>query len=56
MRTYAVFSAVFGLVSAVPGVILASYLEQPPGPVVVVCGIVLFAVTVVINWRKKTSL
>ena len=56
MRTYAIFSAVFGLVSAVPGVILASYLEQPPGPVVVICGIVLFAVTVVINWRKKTSL
>lgn len=56
MRTYAVFSAVFGLASAVSGVILASYLEQPPGPVVVLCGITVFAVTVLINWRKKTTL
>jgi len=55
MRTYAVFSAAFGLVVTVSGVILASYLQQPPGPVVVVCGIILFAVTVVINWRKKIS-
>jgi ABC-type Mn2+/Zn2+ transport system permease subunit len=56
MTQYAALSAVFGLVSAVSGVLLASYLEQPPGPIVVVCGIVVFAASVLINWRKKTTL
>jgi ABC-type Mn2+/Zn2+ transport system permease subunit len=56
MTRYATLSAVFGLASAVSGVILASYLDQPPGPIVVVCGIAVFAVSVLINWRKKTTL
>lgn len=56
MTQYAALSAVFGLASAVSGVLLASYLEQPPGPIVVVCGIVVFAVSVLINWKKKTTL
>ncbi len=53
MRRYAVLSAVFGLVAAVSGVLLASYFGQPPGPVVVFTGITIFAVTVFVNWRKK---
>lgn len=56
MRSYAVLSAIFGLASAVSGIILANYWGQPPGPMVVLCGIIVFAVTVLINWRKKTTL
>lgn len=55
MRKYAILSAVFGLVAAVTGILLASYIDQLPGPVVVFVGIGIFAVTVLINWRKKLS-
>ncbi len=55
MRKYSILSAVFGLVAAVPGILLANYLSQPPGPVVVIVGIIIFAVTVLINWRMKLS-
>jgi len=34
-------------------VLLANYFGQHPGPVVVFTGITIFAVTVLINWRKK---
>jgi ABC-type Mn2+/Zn2+ transport system permease subunit len=56
MRGYSLLSAVFGLTAAVSGVLLAEYLGQPPGPVVVISGITIFAVSVVINWRRKTTL
>ncbi len=55
MRRYSILSAGLGLASAVPGILLASYLGQPPGPVVVFVGIAIFAVTVLINWRLKLS-
>lgn len=53
MQRYAILSAVFGLVAAVSGILLASYIGQPPGPIVVFSGITIFAITILINWRKK---
>jgi zinc transport system permease protein len=55
MRKYSIYSVVFGAASAVPGILLASYLSLPPGPVVVVVGITIFAATVLINWRMKLT-
>ena len=55
MRKYSIYSAVFGSASAVPGILLANYLSLPPGPVVVVVGITIFAATVLINWRMKLT-
>jgi len=56
IRQYAVFSGVFGLISGLVGILLAAYLELPPGPMVVIVGIVVFAVTVIVNWRLKLSM
>jgi len=55
MRKYSIYSAVFGSASAVPGILLANYLSLPPGPLVVVVGITIFAATVLINWRMKLT-
>jgi len=55
IRQYALFSGVFGLISGFVGILLAAYLELPPGPMVVIVGITVFAVTVIINWRLKLS-
>jgi zinc transport system permease protein len=55
MKQYAVFSGIFGLVSGIVGILLAAYLELPPGPMVVIVGIAVFAVTVIVNWRLKLS-
>lgn len=55
MRKYSILSAVFGLIAAVAGILLATYLSQPPGPVVVFVGIAIFATTVLINWRMKLT-
>jgi zinc transport system permease protein len=55
MRRYSIFSAIYGLLSAVVGVILSAYLGLPPGPMVVFAGITIFVVTIVINWRLKLT-
>jgi len=55
MRKYSIYSAVFGAASAVPGILLAYALSLPPGPVVVVVGITIFAATVLMNWRMKLT-
>lgn len=61
LRRYSILSSLFGAVSALAGILaagLVSYLERPlpPGPLVVIAGVVLFAVTVVIRWKKRLSL
>jgi ABC-type Mn2+/Zn2+ transport system permease subunit len=55
MRRYSLYSAFFGLIAAVSGVLLASYLGLQPGPVIVFSGVTIFAISVVINWRLKLS-
>lgn len=60
LRRYCILSSLFGVVSALIGILTAgllSYLEPPPppGPLVVVAGVVLFVVTVVIRWRMRLS-
>jgi zinc transport system permease protein len=57
MYKYALYSSVFGAISAFAGVVLAGYLPNvPPGPLVVFSGIAIFAVTIIVNWRKKLTI
>ncbi len=58
MQRYSRLSAVFGAVSGFAGVLLWSLFgfNLPfPGPMVVFVGIIIFAVTVVVNWRLKIT-
>ncbi len=53
LSRYLKLSAVFGAVSAISGILLSSYFNILPGPLVVISGVVIFAIAVVIRWRKK---
>jgi zinc transport system permease protein len=55
LSKYFVLSAVFGTISAVSGIALSSSLNILPGPLVVISGVVIFAVALVIRWRKKMT-
>jgi ABC-type Mn2+/Zn2+ transport system permease subunit len=58
MRKYYFFSSAFGAVAGFSGVLLWTPFESTvpfPGPMVVFSGIVIFAITVVINWRYKIT-
>jgi len=58
MVKYAVLSGVFGAVSAFFGVLLWSFFDFNipfPGPMVVFVGIIIFAVSLIINWKYKLT-
>ena len=58
MRRYSWLSAVFGAVAGFSGVLFWSLLNFGipfPGPLVVFSGIIIFAVSIVINWRYKIT-
>ncbi len=50
---YAVLSAVFGAVSAFAGVLSSSFLNLPTGPLIVISGVAIFAVSVLAKWQSK---
>jgi len=50
---YSVLSSIFGAVSASSGILLSSYLDLPPGPMVVFSGIAVFLGTVLARWKMK---
>ena len=50
---YAVLSAVFGAVSAFAGVLSSSFLNLPTGPLIVISGVTIFAVSVLAKWQSK---
>ena len=50
---YSVLSSIFGAVSASSGILLSSYLDLPPGPMVVFSGIAVFLGTVLAKWKMK---
>ena len=55
LSKYFILSAVFGTISAISGIALSSSLNILPGPLVVISGVVIFAVALVIRWRKKMT-
>ncbi len=60
LKRYFLLSAIFGVVSSASGILLSSYFSSsdfavPPGPLVVLSGVVIFAVVVIVRWRTKFS-
>ncbi len=58
MRKYAYLSSIFGAISAFAGILLWNNFgfNLPfPGPMVVFVGIIIFAISVIINWKLKIS-
>lgn len=61
LSRYALLSSVFGAVSALAGILLAGFLSYlgnplPPGPLVVIAGALIFGATVLMRWKKRTTL
>jgi ABC-type Mn2+/Zn2+ transport system permease subunit len=55
MFRYSLLSAIFGAVTTFSGILLSSYLNLPPGPMVVFSGIAIFAITIVANWKMQIN-
>jgi ABC-type Mn2+/Zn2+ transport system permease subunit len=55
LTRYLMLSAIFGAVSAVSGILLSSYFNILPGPLVVISGIAIFVIVIIIRWRTKFS-
>jgi ABC-type Mn2+/Zn2+ transport system permease subunit len=53
MSRYLALSATFGAISAISGILLSGYFNVLPGPLVVISGVVIFAVVLIVRWRKK---
>jgi zinc transport system permease protein len=53
LSRYSFMSAIFGLASATLGVQLSSYVNVPPGPLVVIVGGIIFAAGVVVSSLSK---
>jgi zinc transport system permease protein len=55
LSRYFTLSAIFGAISTVSGILLSSYFNVVPGPLVVISGIIFFAVAIVVRWRLKVT-
>jgi zinc transport system permease protein len=56
LHRYSLLSSVFGVVAAFLGVLLWGVSNFPfPGPTVVFVGIIIFAITILVNWRMKLT-
>ena len=55
MSKYITLSSVFGAISAISGILLSSYLNVVPGPLVVIAGIIIFIIAIISKWRSKVK-
>jgi ABC-type Mn2+/Zn2+ transport system permease subunit len=55
LSRYLMLSSVFGAISAISGILLSSYFNIPPGPLVVISGIAVFVAVIIIRWRMKLA-
>jgi ABC-type Mn2+/Zn2+ transport system permease subunit len=55
LSRYFTLSAIFGLISAVSGILMSSYFDVVPGPLVVISGIAIFVVAIIIRWHLKVT-
>jgi len=55
LSRYLTLSAIFGAISSISGILMSGYLNILPGPLVVVSGVIIFAVVIIIRWRKKIA-
>lgn len=55
LSRYLKLSALFGAISAISGILLSSYLNTLPGPLVVISGVVIFVAVVIVKWRRRST-
>lgn len=55
LSRYLSLSALFGAISAISGILMSSYFNILPGPLVVISGVVIFAFVVVARWRNRRT-
>ncbi len=55
LSRYLSLSALFGAVSAISGILMSSYFNILPGPLVVISGVAIFAIVVVARWRNRRT-
>lgn len=55
LSRYFKLSAIFGAISAISGILLSSYFNIVPGPLVVISGIAIFVVAVTVRWRMRLA-
>jgi ABC-type Mn2+/Zn2+ transport system permease subunit len=48
-------SSIFGAVSSTSGILLSSYFNVLPGPLVVLSGVTIFGAVILTRWRMKLS-
>lgn len=53
LSRYFKLSALFGAISTISGILLSSYLNILPGPMVVISGVAIFVTILIIRWRSK---
>lgn len=52
LRFYKTSAVLFGVVSAIAGIFIAQFFQIPAGPMVIVCGVVLFLVSIIFRRRS----
>lgn len=53
LARYSVLSSIFGAACSVSGILLSTYFDVPPGPLVVLTGVAIFGAAVVVRWFTK---
>jgi ABC-type Mn2+/Zn2+ transport system permease subunit len=53
LSRYSILSSIFGLMSAVSGILLSTYFNVQPGPLVVFTGVMIFGAVVIVRWQTK---
>jgi manganese transport system permease protein len=56
LSRYFYLSAIFGVISAIVGILLSASLNIHPGPLIVISGVAIFVVTLTYRWRKKITM
>ena len=55
LSRYLMLSATFGAISAISGILMSSYFNILPGPLVVISGVVIFVIVIIIKWRRRSA-
>ena len=55
LSRYFMLSATFGAISAISGILMSSYFNILPGPLVVISGVVIFVIVIIIKWRRRSA-
>lgn len=53
LSRYSLLSSIFGLMCAVSGILLSTYFNVQPGPLVVFTGVTIFGAVVIVRWKTR---